>query len=68
VHQQQFALHKAQEPGEARLALRRILPPPAGSTVYELTDLGQALEKGVLELRVCTRQIELEEAIARCLI
>src|SRR5688572_12844652 len=29
---------------------RRVLPPPAGSTVYELTPLGQALEKTVLEL------------------
>jgi len=29
---------------------RRVLPPPAGSTVYELTSLGQALEKAVLEL------------------
>jgi DNA-binding HxlR family transcriptional regulator len=29
---------------------RRILPPPAGSTVYELTSLGQALEKTMIEL------------------
>lgn len=29
---------------------RRILPPPAASSVYELTALGQALEKAVLEL------------------
>ena len=29
---------------------RRVLPPPAGSTVYELTVLGQALERAVLEL------------------
>jgi DNA-binding HxlR family transcriptional regulator len=29
---------------------RRVLPPPAGSTVYELTPLGQALENAVLEL------------------
>jgi DNA-binding HxlR family transcriptional regulator len=29
---------------------RRVLPPPAGSTVYELTALGQALETAVLEL------------------
>ena len=28
---------------------RRVLPPPAGSTVYELTSLGQALEKTLLE-------------------
>jgi DNA-binding HxlR family transcriptional regulator/putative sterol carrier protein len=29
---------------------RRVLPPPAGSAVYQLTALGQALEKSVLEL------------------
>ena len=29
---------------------RRVLPPPAGSTVYELTELGQSLEKTLLEL------------------
>ena len=29
---------------------RHTLPPPAGSTVYELTSLGQALEKTLLEL------------------
>jgi DNA-binding HxlR family transcriptional regulator/putative sterol carrier protein len=29
---------------------RRTLPPPAGSTVYELTPFGQAIEKAVLEL------------------
>jgi DNA-binding HxlR family transcriptional regulator/putative sterol carrier protein len=29
---------------------RRVLPPPAGSTVYELTPLGQALEQSLLEL------------------
>lgn len=29
---------------------RRVLPPPAGSTVYELTPFGQGLEKAVLEL------------------
>jgi DNA-binding HxlR family transcriptional regulator len=29
---------------------RRVLPPPAGSTVYELTALGQALEPMLLEL------------------
>lgn len=29
---------------------RRVLPPPAGSIVYELTPLGQALEKTLLEL------------------
>jgi len=32
------------------LLSRRILPPPAGSTVYELTSRGQALEKVMLEL------------------
>jgi DNA-binding HxlR family transcriptional regulator/putative sterol carrier protein len=32
------------------LLCRRVLPPPAGSTVYELTALGQALEPAVLEL------------------
>ncbi len=29
---------------------RRVLPPPAGSTVYELTSSGRALEKSMLEL------------------
>jgi DNA-binding HxlR family transcriptional regulator/putative sterol carrier protein len=29
---------------------RRILPPPAGSTVYELTTLGQGLERAMIEL------------------
>jgi DNA-binding HxlR family transcriptional regulator len=29
---------------------RRILPPPAGSTVYQLTPSGQSLEKPILEL------------------
>jgi DNA-binding HxlR family transcriptional regulator len=29
---------------------RRVLPPPAGSTVYELTAVGRALEQAVLEL------------------
>lgn len=32
------------------LILRRTLPPPAGSTVYELTAVGQALEPTLLEL------------------
>jgi hypothetical protein len=32
------------------LLRRRTLPPPAGSTVYELTSVGQALEKTLLEL------------------
>jgi DNA-binding HxlR family transcriptional regulator len=29
---------------------QRVLPPPAGSTVYELTPVGQALEQTLLEL------------------
>ena len=29
---------------------RRVLPPPAGSTVYYLTELGRALERSLLEL------------------
>lgn len=32
------------------LLCRCILPPPAGSTVYQLTPLGQALEKTLIEL------------------
>ena len=32
------------------LLSQRVLPPPAGSTVYELTPLGQSLEKPILEL------------------
>lgn len=32
------------------LLSRHILPPPAGSTVYQLTDLGLTLEKPLLEL------------------
>jgi DNA-binding HxlR family transcriptional regulator len=32
------------------LIRRRVLPPPAGSTVYELTAVGQALEPTLLEL------------------
>src|SRR5215208_4365136 len=35
---------------EQGLIRRRVLPPPAGSTVYELTAAGQALEPAVLEL------------------
>lgn len=35
---------------QAGLLRRRVLPPPAGSTVYELTAVGEALEKAVLEL------------------
>lgn len=32
------------------IIIRRVLPPPAGSTVYELTPVGQGLEQAVLEL------------------
>jgi DNA-binding HxlR family transcriptional regulator len=32
------------------LLRRRALPPPAGSTVYELTAKGQALQEAVLDL------------------
>src|SRR5690349_18853317 len=32
------------------IVTRRVLPPPAGSTVYELTELGQALEPAVVAL------------------
>ncbi len=32
------------------IVCKRVLPPPAGSTVYELTPFGMALEKAVLEL------------------
>ncbi len=32
------------------MIVRRVLPPPAGSTVYELTPLGLSLEKAVIEL------------------
>jgi DNA-binding HxlR family transcriptional regulator len=32
------------------LLCRRVLPPPAGSAVYELTSLGQALQKSLIEL------------------
>lgn len=35
---------------ELGLAARRVLPPPAGSTVYELSEAGRALEPAVLEL------------------
>lgn len=41
---------------ENRLLRRRVLPPPAGSTVYELTATGQALEKTLLELGKWGRQ------------
>lgn len=36
--------------GQLGLVRRRALPPPAGSTVYELTELGQGLEPAVMEL------------------
>ncbi|MCX6048310.1 MAG: winged helix-turn-helix transcriptional regulator [Chloroflexi bacterium] len=39
-----------------RVIRRRILPPPAGSTVYELTAAGRALEKSLLELGKWGRQ------------
>ncbi|MCC6458718.1 MAG: transcriptional regulator [Caldilineaceae bacterium] len=32
------------------ILVRRVLPPPAGSAVYELTALGNSLEKSLLEL------------------
>jgi DNA-binding HxlR family transcriptional regulator len=32
------------------LLTQRVLPPPAGSAVYELTPLGRALEKSLIEL------------------
>jgi len=35
---------------QQRVLHRRVLPPPAGSTVYELTPLGLALEPTLLEL------------------
>jgi DNA-binding HxlR family transcriptional regulator/putative sterol carrier protein len=35
---------------EAYILYRRTLPPPAGSTVYELTAVGQALEPALIEL------------------
>lgn len=35
---------------EDGLIQRRVLPPPAGSTVYELTPLGLGLEKALIEL------------------
>lgn len=35
---------------EAGLVRRRRLPPPAGSVVYELTDLGRGLERTLIEL------------------
>lgn len=35
---------------QQHLLVRRVLPPPAGSTVYALTPLGLALEKSLLEL------------------
>ena len=35
---------------QQRILYRRTLPPPAGSTVYDLTPLGRALEKPMIEL------------------
>lgn len=40
-------LNRLEEEGIIR---RRVLPPPAGSTVYELTPVGEGLEKTLLEL------------------
>ena len=40
-------LKELEEKGVLR---RRVLPPPAGSTVYELTSVGYALRKTMLEL------------------
>jgi DNA-binding HxlR family transcriptional regulator len=36
--------------GQQGMICQRVLPPPAGSTVYELTALGRSLEKPILEL------------------
>jgi DNA-binding HxlR family transcriptional regulator len=35
---------------QAGIVQRRRLPPPAGSTVYELTELGRGIERAVIEL------------------
>ncbi len=35
---------------QQEIVCRRVLPPPAGASVYELTPLGRALEKSILEL------------------
>ncbi len=35
---------------EQDIVTRRVLPPPAGSTVYELTEVGQALEPAITAL------------------
>lgn len=41
---------------QQRIIRRRVLPPPAGSSVYELTQLGQTLEPVLLELGKWGRQ------------
>ncbi len=41
---------------EKRVIRRRVLPAPAGSTVYELTAVGQALQPALLELGKWGRQ------------
>lgn len=41
---------------QSKVIRRRVLPAPAGSTVYELTAVGQALEKSLLELGKWGRQ------------
>jgi DNA-binding HxlR family transcriptional regulator len=41
---------------EANIVLRRVLPPPAGSTVYELTEVGAGLEPVVFALGKWGRQ------------
>jgi DNA-binding HxlR family transcriptional regulator len=41
---------RLRELGRAGVIVRRVLPPPAASTVYELTDVGQGLEPVVIAL------------------
>jgi DNA-binding HxlR family transcriptional regulator len=41
---------RLRELGSAGIVHRRVLPPPAGSTVYELTELGAGLRPALLEL------------------
>jgi len=38
------------EPGAQNVVRRIVLPPPAGSAAYELTELGRGLEPAVFEL------------------
>src|SRR6266536_3542642 len=49
--QHQSASERLKRLEQQDLIHRRILRPPAGSTVYELTALGQALERTLRELR-----------------